>query len=195
MGNLKRDCKKKRKEWAEYVSSMMETTGFEPELFGRWEVVVRDWRSKNSSTSPATKTQTENERQKLIDNIVGTLEDQKKAYSVGVEEESGEKSSSREPDEVELVEVGEKADAKTDQFTLVERKKKGKNLNKPAELSVEQILTAVAAGHLGVGKPGRPRKLTTRKAQPPKQKNLKKKSKLAAQEEQSEDVDEPPEDK
>ena len=114
---------------------------------------------------------------------------------VGVEEESGEKSSSREPDEVELVEVGEKADAKTDQFTLVERKKKGKNLNKPAELSVEQILTAVAAGHLGVGKPGRPRKLTTRKAQPPKQKNLKKKSSLAAQEEQSEDVDEPPEDK
>jgi hypothetical protein len=60
---------------------------------------------------------------------------------------------------------------------------------------MEQILSAVAAGHLGVGKPGRPRKLTAKKTQPPKKKNLPKTSSLAAKEKQSENDEEPSENK
>jgi hypothetical protein len=170
---------------------MMETTGFELDLFGRWEVVVRDWRNKNSTSSPTRKNQQQQERRELIDNIVGTLEDQKKATSVAISEESGEKSNSGENNEAEVVEDR----AAEDKFTLVERKEKRKNPNKPAELSMEQILSAVAAGRLGVGKPGRPRKLTAKKTQPPKKKNLPKASSLAAKEKQSENDEEPSENK
>jgi hypothetical protein len=191
IGHLKRDCRERRKEWAEYVSSMMETTGFELDLFGRWEVVVRDWRNKNSTSSPTRKNQQQQERRELINNIVGTLEDQKKATSVAISEESGEKSNSGENNEAEAVEDR----AAEDKFTLVERKEKRKNPNKPAELSMEQILSAVAAGRLGVGKPGRPRKLTAKKTQPPKKKNLPKASSLAAKEKQSENDEEPSENK
>ena len=181
-GHLKRDCKERRKEWAEYVSSMMESTGFESDLFGKWAVVVKDWRIKNLSETAQTKNQQGEERQGLIDNIVGTLQQQKKASIV------------EKPGPMDEKNDGGTAET-TAGFTLVEKTDKRKNQNKNTQLSVEQILSAVAASHLGTGKPGRPRKLTTKKTQPPKQKNMKKKLNLASKESQSEDDDEPPEHK
>jgi hypothetical protein len=193
MGHMKRDCKERRKDWAEYVSSMMESTGFEPDLFGKWKVVVQDWRSKNLTEALHSKTQQVEERKELIDNIVGTLEQQKKACSIRkVGARDGDEITSNENREDEVVEVGEKTAETLEEFTLVQKKDKRTNQQKQSQMRVEQILSAVAASHLGTGKPGRPKKLTTKKAQPPKQKNPKKKLILAKTESQSEDDDEPP---
>jgi hypothetical protein len=196
MGHLKRDCKERRKEWAEYVSSMMESTGFESDLFGKWQVVVQDWRRKNSTETEQTGAQRDEERKELIENIVGTLEKQKKACSlVKSREKDGDEISSVAMKEDEVVVLGEKTSEATQEFMIVEKKVKKKIQQKQTQLSVQQILSAVAASQIGTGRPRRPRKLTAKKAQPPKQTNPKKKLIVAAKESQSENDEEPPENK
>jgi hypothetical protein len=171
----------------------MESTGFEPELFGKWKVVVQDWRSKNLTEDLQTKTQKSEERKEMIDNIVGTLEQQKTACSVRkMGARDGEEITSNVNRGDEVVEVAEKTAETMEEFTLVQKKNKQTNQQKQSQLRVEQILSAVAASHLGTGKPGRPKKLTTKKVQPPKQKNPKKKLILDETESQSEEDDEPP---
>jgi hypothetical protein len=103
---------------------MMESTGFEPDLFGKWKVVVQDWRSKNLTEALHSKTQQVEERKELIDNIVGTLEQQKKACSIRkVGARDGDEITSNENREDEVVEVGEKTAETLEEFTLVQKKR------------------------------------------------------------------------
>jgi hypothetical protein len=101
--------------------------------------------------------------------------------------------TSNENREDEVVEVGGKTAETMEEFKLVQKKDKRTNQQKQSQLRVEQILSAIAASHFGTGKPGRPKKLlTTKKVQPPKQKNPKMKVILDKKESQSEEDDEPP---
>jgi hypothetical protein len=42
----------------------MESTGFEPDLSGKWEVVAQDWRCKNLTEDLQTKNQKKQKKEK-----------------------------------------------------------------------------------------------------------------------------------
>jgi hypothetical protein len=139
------------------------------ELFGKWKVVFQDWRSKNLNENLQTKTQKSEERKEMIDNIVGTLEQQKLACSVrkmGARDE--EEITSNVDGEDEVVEVAKNTAETMEKFTLVQEKDNWTNKQKQSQLRVEQILSAVAASHLKTGKPRNSKKLTSKKVQRPK---------------------------
>jgi hypothetical protein len=116
MGHMKRDCKERQKDWAEYVSSLMSCLASE-------KVVFQDWRSKNLNENLQTKTQKSEERKEMIDNIVGTLEQQKLACSVRkMGARDVEEITSNVDGEYEVVEVAKNTAETMEKFTLVQKK-------------------------------------------------------------------------